>query len=444
MASPTTVPSKDWAARASSKDIPLEEMAEILGAVVQSELASVSVANQAALATAVRLTGNRVDGALHDSIRVALFNGTSGTLIGEWIIPDVEPWLELLASSPGDTLVEGTTALRVVQADGGNALLIGRSGGNRVTIQADGFATAETDFLAKSYGRGWSDGLLGRRLGPLREGHPKDIVFKRRSAAKPPAPVGYVIDSSTGEATPGNDGWVLITAPDPDGTDPLWNAAVHNPVDAATGLYHTTVDDWIIYAVGSTYRQEFTDDRDDPKTWVATPPADTQYLETRIRKDDGTWAYYLVRDDEYKRWDVIFNQTLTGSPTTIMLPEEVDFGQYAFVEFAGRQFIPGSAHPTEPNRRNHFFQADHIYSTAETAPDSGVAHFRTIHLILAETWAAVTQGYTPPSEVTPGATIQVLHIWPFGSGDAQKRIRGFRIEHDYTANNFNLILKARA
>lgn len=446
MASPTIIPPKSYAARGATKDIPLDDMAQFLGALVETELASATVANQAALGRAVRPTGHRVDGSLHDGIRVALYEA-GGAQIDEWIIPDVEPWLALRVSSPGDTLVRDTTALRVLRESGGGALLIGRSSGNRVTIQADGFTTGENDFVAKAFGRGWTDGLLSRRLGPLRGGHPKDIVFKIRSASEPSAPVGYVIDPSTGDATPGSDGYVLVTAADPAGSDPLWNAAVHNPVDAATGLYRTSIpaSDWIVYPVGSTYRQEFTADDEEPQTWTAAAPADTAYLETRVRKPDGTWAYYIVRDDRVEPWEVLFNVELTAAVSTIILPEAFDFTQRTFLEWVGRQRNPGAA--TEEgqrgSRRAVFFASDHIWSVATAVPDD-TAHWRDIWLVMAEVWNNVNQGLVQPNAAA-SADQQIVRVQPYG-GTVDARgtaIQGFRVTLAYTDENFQLTLRAR-
>ena len=196
----------------------------------------------------------------------------------------------------------------------------GVPGGNRPFIEAPtpGFTTALTNFTAKSFGRGWSGGALGRRLGPLRGGHPKDIVLKRRSATEPAVPTGYTIDPSSGDVTPGTDGFVLVTEPDPAGNDPLWNATVHNPVDEATGLYHTTIPDanWIIYPTGTLYRQEFTSDFNEPKTWTAVAPINTDYLETRIRNQDGSWSNYVVRNDSVgaRTWTTFFGGNVSASP----------------------------------------------------------------------------------------------------------------------------------
>ena len=83
------------------------------------------------------------------------------------------------------------------------------------------------------------------------------LFLKRRSATTPADPVGVTFDSS-GVATPGTDGWILDTSPDPAGSDPLWVAVAHNPYDPETETYNP--ESWSVVLAGSSFRQQWAED----------------------------------------------------------------------------------------------------------------------------------------------------------------------------------------
>ena len=417
--------------------VPADELGEILGALVETELAAVTAANQAALATALRLTGQRIDPALHDGLRVGAYR-PDGTLLAQWAIPDITAWTGLDASAPGDTLVRDATARRVLTTDGTHALLIGRSGGNRVTVQADGFAPTET-VVMKSFGRGWSSGLLDRRLGPLRGGHPRDIVYKQRSAGMPDAPAGYTVDTGTGDSTPGSDGWVLVTEPDPPGTDPMWNAAAHNPIDAATGLYHAVVPSWIIYPVGTTYRQEFTADSEEPKTWTAAPPAgESDYLETRVRDAQGHWRYYVVRDRS--GWSTWTNWRFSQNPGTAWLNAGADWSAAQDVELVFRQEL---ADGTQGNERIVRIPADHVRSVGTTS--DGTAHRYQINFSLTDWYSGYSIGaHADTADVgATGPRLNWIKAWIYGAAEGARAGTRIRLEAGYLTHRTYLRMRSR-
>ena len=131
----------------------------LLGISKETLLSRRVAANIATLENnAWRLTGQPADPAVYDRVRVNI--GTRDTF--SLSIIDL---LAITHASQHDVLVEGTTG-RLVTTNGGT-LLVGRTSGNRLMIQAVTYTTTETDFEVTVTGQSSSSGLLDRRLGVI-------------------------------------------------------------------------------------------------------------------------------------------------------------------------------------------------------------------------------------------------------------------------------------
>ena len=195
------------------RDIPLDNLRLLLGRERETQLVNNTIANEAALDSARRLSGAQVDVSVHDSLRISAVQ-SDGVQIAEWIV-DVDAWRVLNNRSNGDD-ISGSGDSVLVLSDVGT-IRIGRTAGGRVLVQRGSFTTAQTNFFLNVHARLYDGGLLERRIANLRVNPVRDAVLKQRSATTPAAPTGFTFDA-TGQITPGSDGWILATQPDPAAT----------------------------------------------------------------------------------------------------------------------------------------------------------------------------------------------------------------------------------
>ena len=406
--------------------VPLNQLSPLLGDRTETLLSSQRLANQAAWTDGFRLTGQKVDVAVHDSIRIAVVE-SGGDIAEEWSIT-VDEWKALPERSVGDDLaVSGRS--EILRSDTGT-IRIGRSGGNRVLLQLGTYTTALANFNLNGYARSYDGGLLERRVSPARSHPVRDTVLKIRSATTPAAPVGVTFDSN-GYATPGSDGWVLSTDPDPAGSDPLWLAAAHNPYDADTETY--SPEGWIVTQGGSSFRQQWAEDDSGP--WQDTPPTGAR-LVTRVRVN-GAWQTYVVRDDTDAGWVWFCVATLAanGSPHTIEL-DHTDWSDFKWIEFIMRQ----NDGTNNGNRRSVVVPADHVTGMGATVD---LTSRYTLNMLLSETGQGWTQGGTDNLTSLGVANLhaQVLQVRAYGA--AHGRSQGTHLRVDLGFNDYNVAFVMR-
>jgi len=384
--------------------IPLEHLQLLLGAERETQLVGNLFANQAAWGNGKKLLGDSVDVAAHDSLRISVVQ-SDGVLVQQWVV-SIDEWRALPGQRNGDDLSVAGRSL-TLRSDSGT-IRVGRTAYNKILVQRGSFSTAATNFFINAHARLYDGGLLQRRISNLRPNPNRDTVLKKRSAARPDAPVGVTFDAN-GNATPGSDGWIQSTEADPPGTDPIWLAAAHNPYDSATETYDPEA--WIITLGGAAHRQQWAADESGPWLDATDTLEDAPRLVTRVRVN-GNWQVYTVRDGTASGWHWFRTQTLAadsaGAPYLIPL-DDTDWSDYKWIEFIIRQFTG----TTQGNRRSVLIPADHVYSTG-AAVDLTSAY--TLNILITEFGSDWTMGPIDAftNAITPNAVQQTMRLRFYG------------------------------
>ena len=411
------------------KDIPLDNLRLLLGLERETQLVNNTIANQAALNMARRLSGNQVDVSVHDSLRISAVE-SGGTSIADWIV-DVDEWRNLPANANDADISASGQSLVVLSPVG--TIRVGRTSGSRVLVQRGSFTTAQTNFFLNVYARLYDGGLLERRIGNLRVNPVRDAVLKQRSASTPAAPTGFTFDS-TGQITPGSDGWILATEPDPAGTDPLWIATAHNPYDRETETYNPEA--WSVVLGGSSFRQQWATDESGP--WQDTPPADATRLVTRVRIN-GAWNVYTVRDDtaESWQWFQTFSLGANGSPYIFPLQPNSNWNGFKFIEFIIRQYTG----TVVGNRRSVLIPADHVQSIGLTNANLDSPY--TLNILLSEFGGGFTYGNADnfASNVVPSILQNTLRLRLYGGPRASRSATHAHLTLGYEAEQVDFVMR---
>lgn len=427
MAIQIDTPTKAYAQLLNADGIPLSDLQQLLGSQTETLLSSRRVANEAAWGNGFRFTGTQVDVSIHDSIRIALVSG-AGALVEDWTV-SVEDWAAIGVAAAGDDISSSAASL-ILRSDTGT-IRIGRTSANRVLCQRGTYTTTETDFNLNAYARSYDGGLLERRISPSRANPIRDIVLKTRSATQPSAPTNVTFDAN-GVATPsGADGWVLITDPDPAGTDPLWLAAAHNPYDSLTEMYQPEA--WVVTLGGSSFRQQWAEEDEGP--WTDTPPADATRLLTRVRVN-GMWQTYVVRDDSPEGWTWLVATTLPANSSPHMVPLDVqDWTGFKWVEIIMRQFN-GSL---QGNRRSLLVPADHLIGTGDAV---NLDSRYTLNLLMGEANSAWTQGSIDRvTQIAAGVYTQTFRVRAYGLGSARQRASHLHVIPGYNTDDIGFTVR---
>jgi len=409
--------------------VSLNQLNPLLGSEQETLLSSQRLANQAAWTDGFRLTGTAVDVSVHDNIRIAVVE-SGGDIAEEWTTT-VDEWKTLSAQSVGDDLAQSGRSL-ILRSDTGT-IRIGRSSGNRILLQLGTWTTSLQNFNLNGYARSYDGGLLERRIQPTRVNPVRDVVLKRRSATTPADPVGVTFDSA-GVATPGTDGWILDTSPDPAGSDPLWVAVAHNPYDPETETYNP--ESWSVVLAGSSFRQQWAEDETGP--WQDTPIANATRLVTRVRIN-GVWNTYVVRDDSYTPWTLFVAATIPAGatqPFTTALRAQ-DWRGFRLMEIILHQGN-GSA---RGNRLSLLVPADYIYSSGVDA--SSIDDDLTINLTMSEYANAWSLGDRDPyaGVIVPSLGIQTFRMNFYGYAARQNRATHLRMNVGYTGDQVQLYIR---
>ena len=411
------------------RDIPLDNLRLLLGRERETQLVNNTIANEAALDSARRLSGAQVDVSVHDSLRISAVQ-SDGVQIAEWFV-DVDAWRVLNNRSNGDD-ISGSGDSVLVLSDVGT-IRVGRTAGGRVLVQRGSFTTAQTNFFLNVHARLYDGGLLERRIANLRVNPVRDAVLKQRSATTPAAPTGFTFDA-TGQITPGSDGWILATQPDPAGTDPLWIATAHNPYDTETETYNPEA--WSVVLGGSSFRQQWATDESGP--WQDTVPADAVRLVTRVRIN-GMWNIYVVRDDtpEGWRWFQTFSLGANGSPYVFPLQPNSDWRGFRFIEFIIRQYVG----TTVGNRRSVLVPADHVQSIGLTAQNLNSPY--TLNMLLSEFGGGFTYGAVDSftNNVVPSALQNTLRLRLYGGARAAHTATHAHLTVGYEAEQIDFVMR---
>ena len=411
------------------RDIPLDNLRLLLGRERETQLVNNTIANEAALDSARRLSGAQVDVSVHDSLRISAVQ-SDGVQIAEWFV-DVDAWRALNSNSAGDD-ISGSGDSVLVLSDVGT-IRVGRTGGGRVLVQRGSFTTAQTNFFMNVHARLYDGGLLERRIANLRVNPVRDAVLKTRSATTPAAPTGFTFDA-TGQITPGSDGWILATQPDPAGTDPLWIATAHNPYDTETETYNPEA--WSVVLGGSSFRQQWATDESGP--WQDNPIDDATRLVTRVRIN-GAWQVYVVRDDtaESWQWFQTFSLGANGSPYVFPLQPNSNWNGFKFIEFIIRQYTG----TVMGNRRSVLVPADHVQSIGLTNANLNSPY--TLNLSLTELGGTFTYGAADPftNNVVPSVFQNTLRLRLYGGARASRSATHAHLTVGYEAEQIDFVMR---
>ena len=429
MAIAIPVPTKSYTSLLSAGGVPLAELRELLGTQSETLLANSSVADQAAWGNGRRISGNQVEVSQHDTIRISV-TSSSNVVLGEWTL-DVDDWRALPARAPGDDLSADGAGILVLGTSGN--IRVGRTSGSRLLVQRGSFTTTETNFFINVHARLYDGGLLERRIANLRVNPVRDAVLKRRAATTPAAPTGFTFDA-TGQITPGSDGWILATEPDPAGSDPLWIATAHNPYDTETETYNPEA--WSVVLGGSSFRQQWATDESGP--WQDSPPADATRLVTRVRIN-GMWNVYVVRDDtaESWQWFQTFSLGANGSPYNFPLQPNSNWNGFKFIEFIMRQYTG----TTVGNRRSVLIPADHVQSIGLTNANLDSPY--TLNILLSEFGGGFTYGSADnfASNVVPSALQNTLRLRLYGGPRASRSATHAHLTVGYEAEQIDFVMR---
>ena len=411
--------------------IPLSQLSPLLGQETETLLSSQRLANEAAWTQGFRLTGQPVNVSEHDSIRIAVVS-SGGVLVEEWNV-DVNDWKQLTGQSVGDDLAQAGRSI-ILRSDTGT-IRIGRSTGNRILLQLGTYTTVLTDFNLNGYARSYGGGLLERRIAPSRSHPVRDTVLKIRSASEPADPVGVTFDAD-GVATPGSDGYVLVTDADPSGTDPIWLAAAHNPYDPVTETY--VPEAWVKTLGGTAYRQQWASDETGP--WLDSPDtlANAQRLVSRVRVN-GVWQIYVIRDNSYVPWTLFVAATMpAGStqPFTTALRNQ-DWRNFRMMELILHQGN-GTA---RGNRLSLLVPADYLYSSGNSA--SSINNDLTMNLLMSEYANAWSLGDTDPyaGVIVPSIGVQTFRMNFYGCNERDNRATHLRVTVGYTQDRTQFYMR---
>lgn len=412
--------------------VPLSHLNPLLGGQTETLLSSQRLANQAAWTQGYRLTGNPVDVSVHDSIRVAVVS--SGGVIAEEWTASVDEWRALPALGIGDDLAQSGRSI-ILRSDTGT-IRLGRSSGNRLLVQLGTYVTSLTNFNLNGYALSFDGGLLERRIGPSRSHPLRDTILKIRSATEPAAPVGVTF-SSDGVATPGSDGYVLVTEPDPPGTDPLWLAAAHNPYDPDTETYNPEA--WIITPGGTSFRQQWATDEDGPWLDSSSTLATAVRLVTRIRIN-GVWETYVVRDSSYVPWTLFVVANIAANsaqPGDFALRGGGDWRNFRLMEVIMHQ-RNGSY---RGNRLSMLVPSDYILSAG---PDtSNLDAELTYNFMMSEYAYGWSLGSRDPYDgvIVPSQGVQTFRLQFYGQAARQNRASRVRVTTGYTGDSCQLYMR---
>lgn len=411
--------------------VPLNQLSPLLGQQTETLLSSQRLANQAAWTQGFRLTGQPVNVSEHDDIRIAVVS-SDGDVAEEWMV-DVNDWKQLSGRSVGDDLAQTGRSI-ILRSDTGT-IRIGRSTGNRILLQLGTYTTSLTNFNLNGYARSYDGGLLERRIAPVRSHPVRDTVLKIRSAAEPPDPAGVTFDAD-GVATPGGDGYVRVTDPDPVGTDPIWLAAAHNPYDPVTETYMPEA--WVKTLGGTSYRQQWAADETGP--WLDGPDtlANAQRLVSRVRVN-GVWQTYVVRDSSYVPWTLFVAATMpanAGQPFTTALRNR-DWRNFRMMELILHQGS-GSA---RGNRLSLMVPADYLFSSG--ADVAGINDDLTMNLLMSEYANAWSLGDRDPyaNVIVPSIGVQTFRMNFYGFAERESRATHLRMTVGYTQDRIQFYMR---
>ena len=218
--------------------VPLDSLVALLGRSREVNLHTQSVANIAALSTAVQVSTLPVRHGTVGSFTIQL-PGAGTFEVGSY------QWLGLEATAVGDTLVDGTTGLTVVENDGSATILVGRTEGNLPLLQAGTYTTAESPLLASVTTLEFDGGLLDLRLQGSVGRH--RVCMACRSATEPQSPGvgGHYNGRAMHDLTVGGVTWQQAGDALPPGTDKIWFAFGESSFNTIRGQW-TLSPNWVI------------------------------------------------------------------------------------------------------------------------------------------------------------------------------------------------------
>ena len=316
MAIAIDIPSKSYAALLNTDGVPLSDLQQMVGDPLTIFWGSNGDRDLASLFSIARPIGTRaISVADHDILRVTIDNGDDYV----WELP-VQDFTGIpTAASAGDTLVAPTTAIEVAEASGGNTILVGRTDSNVFLMQVGTYAPAPTQSPAppstfRLVAITHNEGLVRRRIDPLRNHVTRQVVVHRHSATRPVAPTSSEVTF---------DGFNTIIEPNSEWTDINTNIVGSDPLWIASRefQYISILDRWIgrsawsIHLASSSFRIQYSSTADGP--WVDTDPG-TPELWVRYRLDDGTWATHQTRVSSSSRsWSTLAIASLRAGQVSV-------------------------------------------------------------------------------------------------------------------------------
>ncbi len=338
MAIPLNGPNKEYAGLMSPDGVPLGELQALvgdpntifLGANGNSDLATL-------FSIAIEIGPLAVSVSDHDFIRVTVDNGSGFS----WQIP-VQDFTGIPSpASEGDDISVGDAAgnqrsVTIEESNGGNTILMGRTDSNVVLLQFGTFAPAPTQNPAPPASMRVSaithnQGLVRRRIDPLRNHITRTIILQRHSATEPPAPAsGEVTFDGLTTTLARNSEWADINL-EISGTDPRWIASVEFRYISVLDRW-IPVGAWTVHLANNSFRIQYASSSTGP--WLASDPGTTE-LWVRYRLQDGTWATHQTRVASISRaWRNIRVLFLPGGQVSITESvSQMDLDQFELISF---------------------------------------------------------------------------------------------------------------
>ena len=440
MGIPLVPPPKRFATPAGA-GVPLDELPDLIGQPIDTQLSTTNLADEAAWGNGHRLTGQPVDVAQHDRITIEHRDGN--TVLGRWRI-DVDEWRRITVGAQGADLSIGNLGVSKPNllyastiADDDESILIGRTSTNRILVQRQRYTTDATSYQVNAYARYYDDGVLGRRLLGTTGGVARDSVLKIRSAAKPADPAGVTFDAS-GNAIPGSDGYVRFTDPDPAGSDPLWYATAHNPYNTADETYGP-VEAWIVTPASSSTPPEFSTDQ---ITWTAAPPDAVNYY-VRVRDSMGAWQVFEIGRGVRTSWTrFAYYAGGTGTFAVIAAQNGGDWTEYQLIELLFRQRVRNADDQVVlGNVRSIVMPASRFLSGGNSDPGALVRD-TTVHAYFSDTGSDWSRGeYGDFSGLVNDVNGQYVQITAYGYPLYEQRMRHIRVTPSYIGDGWHFDMR---
>ena len=420
---PRQYPLKEFAMTTHERGVPITELPEVWGVSSSTVMAATAIDSNGATA-AVAITAGSIS-LVDDAIQIDWYRGTTlmySLVLG--VLDAVRPD----AVSVGDTM-DDTNSQSFGETINGEhrGFRQGRTADNRMLIQQDENATvtlAANDEIRVSMNI-YETGVLGNKFARTRTPQSSTIWIKTRDISQPthiPSGTTYNGQIATLSPSVAVGGWVLLSAPDPSGSAPLWYAR-------AEATYSHSTRTW---SVGAFTVLTFPADRVESGLEITfSPDGSTRHVAPQLSTDkyvhfrltpDGAWQQVSINPvrDQWRSISVETSwfPTVGNARRNLTLTEPIDLDEYSFVQISVRGSVinRATAYP-------YLFPTNRLQPSTATAMSwqNGISYVIVVN-------PDGSQYYQTDNFSFPAGRWNGFSLYPYrASGDNARILRGFRV-----------------